>query len=675
MARLNLYRLIPALLFIPSPVLAASGIEVDELNQLLELLQQQTSIATQTQLNSDYVPGMVSIMTGDEMRQRGFETLWDALAFLPGVQLDMDASGKRKLIVRGVGKSSETLKIKIQLNGVSLNQSISAASATLFDTPVNQIEKIEFVRGPGSAIHGEYALMGVLNVITLKQGKSITAGVDSNNGAQVSALYQFGETTDKLSGSFNIAVMNSDGEEIRTGDDRTSLPAKGYAPGPINNKTDSVSAILDLSVAGIDVNLQYQQSNRGDFYGVLNYLPAPVKQTVVSDTMYSLRLGKDFQISEQLSTQLSLTQLVNSTEKNSLFLGVAQLYGGLSSDDDIVSDVDQQEQRTTLALNLQYEFDAHTIFSEISASRISVDTATQYINLNPITHLPDSMMNTFPSPVHEGDRRDIKSLVLQDEYAINDVTTLTAGLRYDDVNNEYNNVSPRLALVWILSPSHILKLQYSEAFRPPSLRELGGSTGAEIIPETNETTEASYIYNSADTVVKNTFFYSEIQDYISYRNSTPFGYVNIAGAELSGYEFEVLHDLTADIQLNANLTLQQTKDRTSGQELYGSTPIIFTVSSNIKINPEMGINIQLKSLSERIRESGDSRPDLETMNQVDITLTRNNLFNREGLNLRTGVRNIFQEKIKYLSPMDTYAEDYVVNEDAIFWLEMNYHWQ
>lgn len=672
---IQLIRLLNVSLFFSAQLFAAESIETDEMNQLLDLLNQQTTIATQTQLNSDYVPGMVSIMSGAEMQQRGFSTLWEAMGYLPGVQQDLDSSGKRKLIIRGVGKSSDALKIKIQLNGVSLNQSISAASATLFDTPVNQIEKIEFVRGPGSAIHGEYALMGVLNVITVKQGKSLSAGIDSNHRANMSALYQFGEQTDALHGSFNIALTQEDGEEIIAAEDRTALPATGYAPGPINNKIETISAIFDLSVSGIDLSLLFQQLNRGDFYGVQDYLPPPNRQTVVSDTVYALQILKKISFSQQLSGQLNLTQLVNSSQKNSLFLGVAPIYGGLPNEGDIVSDVDQQERRSTLAFNVKYTLDAHTLFGEISSSTISVESATQFINLDPLLLLPDSKMNAFPSPVIEGDSRKINSMVVQDEFALNDESTLTAGLRYDDVNDEYSYVSPRVAMVWILSSSNILKLQYSEAFRPPSLREAGAATDSKMRPETNQTTEFSYILNSADTLFKTTIYYSEIKDYITQLEAPPFGYKNIGGAELTGLEFELGFAATPFVEINSNLTLQQSKDITTQRELYGSTPVIFTLSSNFQITPRVIINVQLKSLAERVRELGDSRADLNTMNQFDMTLTRNKLFDQAGLNLKAGIMNIFQEKIKYPASMNTYAEDYLVNDDAIFWLALKYDWK
>ncbi len=666
--------LISAIFFF-SPLSTYAGSDEEDLNQLIELLNQQTSIATQTQLNADYVPGMLSIMTGEEMQQRGFATLWDALGYLPGVQLNMDASGKRNLIIRGLGKATETSKIKLQLNNISLNQSTTAASAPLFDTPVSQIEKIEFIRGPGSAIHGENALLGVLNVITRTQGKGISSGLTSNNKTGLMALYEFGQTDGVMSGSLNLALSGSNGEDIVVNSDKTSSSTAGYAPGPINNKKNSVSAILDMSIYGVDLNLQYQQSNRGDYFGLNNNLPPPEKQTVISDTVIAIKLAKDFTLTEDLTGSMSLIELLNQTEKNAQFLGVAPVYSGFSNQDDVVSDVDQQEHRTTWKLNLNYDLGEHNFYSEISLAEIEVEKFSQYINLDPVTETPVSILNEFPAPVAKGEERKIKSLVLQDEYAINENTTLTAGLRYDDFDNEYTNVSPRVAIVWILSKENILKYQFAEAFRPPNLRESGGSINGTLTPEINRTSEFSYIYNSDDTLIKNTIYYSEIIDYIRFIDAAPFGYRNTGGAELSGLEIELSKTLSPSLSLGSNLTVQKSKDLNTGKELYGSTPLIVSSNIDYQINSTTQIDFQVKFLSDQVREAKDTRTDLNSVTVADITLTKNKVFNLNDFTLRVGIRNIFEQETRFLAPANTYVDDYLTNNDASLWLELSYYAQ
>jgi outer membrane receptor for ferrienterochelin and colicins len=259
--------------------LAAGGVsaqeasEQDELDEFMNLLEQQTSLATTTHLNADFVPGMLSVLNYEQMQRRGFRILWEALGSLPGVQTTMSSTGMRSVTVRGVGGIFESSKVKLQLNGKSVNSSASATTGTIYDTPVEQIERVEFIRGPGSAIYGEFAYAGVLNVITRKQGKQVSVGLDSSEGGSFSALYSFARPTSDFKASFNFAANQTRGEDIDSGLDRTPVGLPSYSPGNINNKRDFVSAIVDLQFGSLNALIQVQQGNRGDHFGANNLLP------------------------------------------------------------------------------------------------------------------------------------------------------------------------------------------------------------------------------------------------------------------------------------------------------------------------------------------------------------------------------------------------------------------
>lgn len=265
------------LLFSPQSI-ADNASEQDDLNNLLELLTQQTTLATNTRLNADFVPGIINIMSGTDMQKKGFLNLWEAMGTMPGVQRTIDATGMRTLTVRGISQSIGSGKIKLLFNNVTLNSSSSSTSGTFFDTPVNLIERVEFIRGPGSAIHGEFAFAGVINVITKKQGEQYTAGIGSADYANIHAFKEFRHTEDLFHGSLNFSATQTNGETLDSGADRTATGITGYAPGQVNNKKDSISAIVELQFSDIDFLLQYQQSNRGDHFGINNYLPQQINR-------------------------------------------------------------------------------------------------------------------------------------------------------------------------------------------------------------------------------------------------------------------------------------------------------------------------------------------------------------------------------------------------------------
>ncbi|MDH3536724.1 MAG: Plug domain-containing protein, partial [Gammaproteobacteria bacterium] len=101
------------LLTLAGSALAQDPSEQDEMEQLLQLLDQQTSLATETRLNADFVPGMLSVLSAEQMQRRGFRTVWEALASIPGVRTVMNETGMRSISVRGIGQLFEPSKVKL----------------------------------------------------------------------------------------------------------------------------------------------------------------------------------------------------------------------------------------------------------------------------------------------------------------------------------------------------------------------------------------------------------------------------------------------------------------------------------------------------------------------------------------------------------------------------------
>ena len=661
--------LLTLLALLSSPLPRAQDTQAaDELEQLLRLLDQQTTLATRTRLNADFVPGMLSVLGAEQLHRRGFRTVWEALASLPGVTTSMDETGMRSLAVRGIGELFEPSKIKLLLNGVAVNASASATTGTLYDTPVEQVERIEFIHGPGSAIHGEFAYAGVLNVVTRKQGQGYAVGVDSESGANFSALYSHGSEDSDFEASFSFAASETDGEDIDSGRDGSVNGNPTYAPGPINNKRDFVSAIAGLRFGEFEAIAQLQQSNRGDHFGSNQLLPPDERQTVISETTVSLALSKPFRAGENFHGRWSLAALQNESEKNQLFLGVAEAFNGLGTEDDIYADSLLTEQRFEASLSLRRSLGDHQLYAELGAAEVRVTESEQFINLDPVSELPSPTVNEFPRPVDDSAERRALSLVLQDEYAVDERLTLTGGLRFDDYEDIGSNLSPRIALVWRRSDNHVFKTQLARAFRPPSLIETGGSIGASIDPETNDTLEFGYIFHAPELVLRNTLYYTQLDDLIVFQDFAPRGYRNRGSFDLWGYEFETEKSFDNRFKLSASLSLQDY----IGDELPGFAPWMLKVGGEYRLFSLTSLHLQLNLVSSREREDGDPRSDLGQNNQADIILRRQNLLGIDGLGLRLGVANLFDERLEHPAPADTYSRDYPYSDGSTLWAQIFY---
>ena len=147
-----LKNIIAGLFFIISVVNAESIIaeEDNSFNDFMEVMEETTELANKNKIGADHAPGIISVLTHDDMKRVGVNNLYDALELLPNVEVVVNKTGTRNLVFRGIGAIDGSGKIKIMLNGVEQN---SAASGIVhFDLPIDIIDRIEVIRGPASAL-------------------------------------------------------------------------------------------------------------------------------------------------------------------------------------------------------------------------------------------------------------------------------------------------------------------------------------------------------------------------------------------------------------------------------------------------------------------------------------------------------------------------------------------
>jgi outer membrane receptor protein involved in Fe transport len=128
-----------------------------------------TRIATKTEHQSFQAPGLISVLLGRDLLAKGVRTVGDALILVPGIEPSFASSGTRQFVVRGIGKTFASGNIKFLLNDIPMNSTFTGQALPLLELPIEQVDRIEVIRGPGSAIHGEFAYSGVVNVITIAE--------------------------------------------------------------------------------------------------------------------------------------------------------------------------------------------------------------------------------------------------------------------------------------------------------------------------------------------------------------------------------------------------------------------------------------------------------------------------------------------------------------------------
>jgi iron complex outermembrane recepter protein len=133
---------------------------------LAELVKTKVTSFSRTEQNAFSVPGAVYVLTDEEIRNSPARTIPDLLRQVPGLNVTQTASGQYAISARGTNGVFSN-KLLVLLDGQSLYE--STFSGTLWEcvfTPLEDVERIEIIRGPGASAWGANAVNGVINIIT-----------------------------------------------------------------------------------------------------------------------------------------------------------------------------------------------------------------------------------------------------------------------------------------------------------------------------------------------------------------------------------------------------------------------------------------------------------------------------------------------------------------------------
>jgi iron complex outermembrane receptor protein len=168
----------------PSPMentSQASGNELLDLplEKLLEI--QVTSAAKRPQKLSE-VPAAITVITGEDIRRMGATTIMDALRMAPGLDVAQISSSQWAITSRGFQFNGFTNKLLVLLDGRSAYDKIfGGVNWDQLDTFMEDVDRIEIIRGPGGTLWGANATNGVINIIT-KNAKETHGGLVTAGG-------------------------------------------------------------------------------------------------------------------------------------------------------------------------------------------------------------------------------------------------------------------------------------------------------------------------------------------------------------------------------------------------------------------------------------------------------------------------------------------------------------
>ncbi len=161
----------------------------DELEGLLsmdleELMNVEVTSAFKKPQNFRNIPAAVYVITSDDIRRSGAESIPEALRMVPGVNVAKLDNGNWAVSIRGFnGLFSD--KLLVLMDGRTLYDPLfSGVFWDVQDTVLEDIERIEVIRGPGASSWGTNAVNGVINIITKKASDTLGGLVSVSGGNQ-----------------------------------------------------------------------------------------------------------------------------------------------------------------------------------------------------------------------------------------------------------------------------------------------------------------------------------------------------------------------------------------------------------------------------------------------------------------------------------------------------------
>ena len=163
------------------------------LEELMNL--EVTSVSKRAQKLSR-APAAITVLTGEEIRRAGHESIPEALRMVPGMHVARMGTHKWAITSRGFnGQNGEFAnKLLVLIDGRSVyTPSHSGVYWDLQDVMIEDVERIEVIRGPGGTLWGANAVNGVINVITKSaretQGLLVSAGGGNYENVQGAVRY------------------------------------------------------------------------------------------------------------------------------------------------------------------------------------------------------------------------------------------------------------------------------------------------------------------------------------------------------------------------------------------------------------------------------------------------------------------------------------------------------
>jgi outer membrane cobalamin receptor len=638
-----------------------------------------TTIATGTPKPIFQSAAVTTVITAEQIKSMGATELHEVLETVPGVHASLQENTyDYSYSFRGI-RNTQNSEVLMLLNGTRITTPFQGTLMTTTEMPIEAIQKVEVIRGPGSALYGADAFAGVINIIT-KSAKDINGtalGARVGDHSTQSGWGQYGAQWAGWDVASSLQYQHTSGDDgrivkadVQTTFDNAFGTHASHAPGPLNTRYETLNGHLNLQRKHWDIGFwafnSINAGTRAGAAGALDPNGSADGEQYLGDVRFST---EDWLDNWELLAHASYLQTDFQAKNLHLFPANAVLPIGSDGNinvsrssslvqfpDGFNSNVGRIERIPSIELSSIFKgLDNHIIrfstgfrYEQISPSESKnfgpgVSDGSQSVVGGRLTNVTGTSFVYLPS-LH----RTIWSLVAQDEWQIAADWHLTAGVRYDDYSDFGGTVNPRAALVWDINKQLTGKLLYGKAFRAPNFAEQGTQNNPVVLgnknldPETINTYEWALDYHPTSSVrtAVNVYYY-QINNLISaVPDASKLTNIFRNSGNQNGYgtEFEFNWQVAEQLNVKGNYAWQHAINEVTNRPVTGVPEHHVYVAFQWQFMPNWQFQPQLNWIGGRTRLLDDNRKlsDYET---IDFTLRGKKLFGH--LNLAASLRNAF----------------------------------
>ena len=638
----------------------------DELDDELKYLKEETYVITPSKIPQriEKAPGTIHVVTDKQIRQIGARYLSEVVQTVPGWFVDPWFYGQTMFFVRGAaGTMSNRILFMMnshQVNNVSMGTGIWSYA----NLDLDNVKRIEFVNGPGSALYGSGAESGIINIIT-KEGEDIDGlqvmarggSFDSWDG---SAL--FGKTFHGLEVAGYVNYRTTEGYQGYVDQDQQSVLDQQYgthaslAPGNMKGDLYQWDAQLTMKWEGFKFDGKYIDKKRDDPFG---FRPILDNTSNFTDKDYYLNLSYDVTPTEGLDLMVKAYRNQQKTEEHAQMFPKGSIMmtprGPMITQENRYYEAGGKNSRMGAEAQINYEIvDSNTIVGGITFEKQKIyDTyrnANYQPTASPYVNIPLPSVQNFDDYFPEKER-NVYAAYLEDIWDILEDLRLTIGGRYDHYSESGGQFSPRLGVNWEFAENYNTKFEYGKAFRAPNFFELYQPQygNPDLKNQTSETVELTFGVDFHPFSGQITPFWSRSEDSIFLSQDSSGGFprykwINSDPMKRIGAELQMKYDFGRGTYLGVNYTQFSMDTGDTEADIWMEPTRLGTLTGNVRLNKYLNLNAQLLYRGGWHREQGDPRENMSDYVTANATLiARNFLAELKGLEFRGAVYNLFNK--------------------------------